>query len=540
MVYRSTGEHYAYLTLLQDGNRFSGKFHLIRINCDFPLSGNLIDRELRIEVMPLVDMEVAKRLNYKTSAGKDVPAEVLQLLQKAGAIELFVFRDVDPKADTLALGNVFNFWYEYGTKATGLFSQEYYLKQFYNGGDPRAVEKGMKARGPYTLRRHGLPKSEPERAPEAKLVQSMREVERSNSARVREILESMKEKGELEGAEYFEIMNICSSSRNVDSCTSLDLGDILTNKLPYQMKFEHAVRTGNFHEADKVRQEWLKVVDAVLSIPVFTSEWQRMAWRQDTVLAGQSVAGAIRSDISSPVKLISAKVTQRTCLTTSDLKTLYEGKAQQTVNILLEVVMADLLPFRPMFYLAIEKDDFDEAELIRRLWFFYLQQMHQILKGSSKEATTKLEIQMKKLQVVGLTDPLLIKLRKELIQAIDTKNWDAAQKIQVIIASRTEEIRPREPLVIEKPVEKVAGRSSGAPPGSALYEGIPEGKTTNIIIQQSPPPESQVKVEGIPDYSPRYGATDVARAISLLQGRGGRLTDKEAGALKLFDMLMKR
>jgi hypothetical protein len=35
---------------------------------------------------------------------------------------------------------------------------------------------------------------------------------------------------------------------------------------------------------------------------------------------------------------------------------------------------------------------------------------------------------------VGLTDPILITLRKELVNAVSNKKWDEAQKIQAIYA----------------------------------------------------------------------------------------------------------
>jgi len=39
---------------------------------------------------------------------------------------------------------------------------------------------------------------------------------------------------------------------------------------------------------------------------------------------------------------------------------------------------------------------------------------------------------------------------------------------------------------------------------------------------------------------PRYGVEDVARALTLIDGRGRQLSAQELGALKLFDILLKR
>jgi len=59
-------------------------------------------------------------------------------------------------------------------------------------------------------------------------------------------------------------------------------------------------------------------------------------------------------------------------------------------------------------------------------------------------------------------------------------------------------------------------------------------KETTVIVQ--PPAQQHITVEQVP----RYGATDVGRVLSLLDGKGGRLDSKTEGALKLLDIFLKR
>jgi hypothetical protein len=192
------------------------------------------------------------------------------------------------------------------------------------------------------------------------------------------------------------------------------------------------------------------------------------------------------------------------------------GLYPEACNLFNLAVTNDYLPFRPMFYLAIEKENFDEAELIRRSWINTMKPMREFLLKSCKQspesqALEKINIQIDKLSIVGLADPTLVTLRKELMFAFKEKKWHDAQDIQNLITARVNELRPP-PQVVQ----------------------IPGGQTPVIVSQESPPNHIQV------EHVPRYGATDVGRAVSLLQGRGGKLTGKEAGTLMFLDILMKR
>ena len=180
-------------------------------------------------------------------------------------------------------------------------------------------------------------------------------------------------------------------------------------------------------------------------------------------------------------------------------------------DFFVELVDKNMLPFKAMFYLSLEKEDYEGAEIIRRNWLKELT----ILKNSGLLGNSvSIDLKLDKLNVIGLADPMLVKLRKELIIPLESKNWDDAQKIQNLIMSRMAELHPPQPPVIY-------GKRSGS-------------SKTVVVLQQ--PSKQYVQVEQMP----RYGAEDVGRAFSLLGGQGGALTGKEAGALKLLDILLGR
>ena len=111
-----------------------------------------------------------------------------------------------------------------------------------------------------------------------------------------------------------------------------------------------------------------------------------------------------------------------------------------------------------------------------------------------------------------MTDPMLITLRKDLAEAIKEKKWSDAKNIQDIITGRVNELTAKQPSVIVMP-------GSGS---------------QNVTVQQ--PATQHITVEQIP----RYGATDIGRAISILDGKGGRLDPKAEGTLRLMDIFLKR
>jgi len=197
-------------------------------------------------------------------------------------------------------------------------------------------------------------------------------------------------------------------------------------------------------------------------------------------------------------------------------------KAIQAQSLLIETAESDQLPFKAMFYLALEKENYDEAELIRRNWVTCLNTILQSndLKTSwlgeqKKINSLKINYQLEKLtRVIGLTDPMLVNLRKEMMTATKEKKWDDVQKIQNIIIAKEDRLRPPPP-----------------PAPQIIYRN---GQT--VVVQPQQPSEQHIIIEQVP----RYGAEDVGRAVSLLNGKGGRLTDKQTGALRMFDILMGR
>ncbi len=220
----------------------------------------------------------------------------------------------------------------------------------------------------------------------------------------------------------------------------------------------------------------------------------------------------------------------------------------EAYRFLVEAINRELLPFKPIFYLTLEKESFDEAEIVRRNWVSFLNYLTSFFEFMNKKipsspsakggkpvdiasAVQRIQLQLEKLSVVGLTDPLLITLRREMVGALKEKRWDDAQKIQNIIVGRVKELTPPVPppqpqvqiveKVIEKPVEKVV-------------EKVVEKETPQRVVVVQPPSEQHLKVEQLP----RYGVTDVGRALSVIGGRP--LSEKDAATLKRFDILLGR
>lgn len=209
-------------------------------------------------------------------------------------------------------------------------------------------------------------------------------------------------------------------------------------------------------------------------------------------------------------------------------------------------VNREYLPFSRMFYLSIEKENFDEAENIRIAWVHYLNRVANFFKEYAYwennmgrridiqelcfrktsdpeprisrpyknedshvlELLGKIQRQIQNLtNTVGLTDPMLVTLRKELMVALKEKRWDDAQKIQNIITARVKELTPApQPIVIGG------------------------GTQTPVMVEQP----SKIQVE----HLPRYGVSDYARVLSIMGGK--TMTSKDTATLKLFDMILGR
>jgi hypothetical protein len=179
-----------------------------------------------------------------------------------------------------------------------------------------------------------------------------------------------------------------------------------------------------------------------------------------------------------------------------------------------EILEKDRLPFKAMFYLALESEDFDKAEIIRRNWITKLEEIKETYVERNLRIPQAAGYQIEKLSsVAGLTDPMLVKLRNELAASMSEKNWDDAQKIQNIITSRVKELRD-----LEKPKIIVKDSTEG-------------GKT---VIHNYVPATQKHVVKHVPSY----GAQDVARALSVMSGKP--LNHKTAGAAMLFDILFKK
>ena len=207
--------------------------------------------------------------------------------------------------------------------------------------------------------------------------------------------------------------------------------------------------------------------------------------------------------------------------------TVGHGLYEEASSLFTALINNELLPFKPLLYLELEKEDYTKAEIVRTNWEIFLRSIQGFFinvhssraytswsnnynESESIAALEKTRVQLHNISIPF--DPILIKLRREFIQSVNEKRWDDANKIQNIITQKVNEITP------SKVVEKVVDKQT---PGGNI-----------VVVQQ--PSEQHIKVEQIP----RYGVSDYARVLSIMGGK--QINPKDAATLKLFDMLIGR
>lgn len=207
---------------------------------------------------------------------------------------------------------------------------------------------------------------------------------------------------------------------------------------------------------------------------------------------------------------------------------------QDSIKIFDIVIQKDLMPFKALFYLALEKENYEEAELIRREWVRYLKHSQKlaacadVLQEFIKTKTdpgflavcmrvfdrqiiytfidatnvpggspyhdqgtvdlrylltpstpSKIQYELDKIEnIIGLTDPMLLTLRKELVNVIKAKDWDNAQKIQNLITARVNELRPSQSQGTYKDSPAPGGQTTREVPGSGAAQTICSHPTT--------------------------------------------------------------
>ncbi|MEM4244797.1 MAG: hypothetical protein QXR60_01150 [Candidatus Nanoarchaeia archaeon] len=196
-------------------------------------------------------------------------------------------------------------------------------------------------------------------------------------------------------------------------------------------------------------------------------------------------------------------------------------ESETAFSVLAYALKKDLVPYKAMFYLSLENKDYEGAEAIRRDWVRNLKFLHYWFSTSPITINhdygliEKVGSEIQKLEATGLTDPLLITLREELVAAVKEKKWDDAQKIQNIILGRTKELQQETRCDAKNSLED---------------------KVRIVGQTNQKPTEYNLKIENIP----RYGAEDIGRALLLLEGKTDKLSPKAEGTLKLIDILLKR
>ena len=278
--------------------------------------------------------------------------------------------------------------------------------------------------------------------------------------------------------------------------------------------------------------------------------------------ASPSSYGACDDEMADEAKAIYVQARNRGYVTEQELdylNTLYLSCYDDNVHIrivarscMVSLYGQGFFPFRPMFYLALEEENYEEAERIRRKW---VSSLRLVVKGLEKvggiysknapgcedmsrqerlgnpkcnvrpKYLNQAREEISKLDIVGLADPMLNSLRKDLKVALTNKDWDNATKIQNLINMRVNELKATAPsettLAYNRSFE--GGDSGGS------------GGNVNITVQGAPS-KQRIEVQNVP----RYGVSDVARAMDVLAGKNMNVTEREKGTLKLMDIFLGR
>jgi hypothetical protein len=289
--------------------------------------------------------------------------------------------------------------------------------------------------------------------------------------------------------------------------------------LPYEKTFYQLLKDEDYGKAEQIGAKWLNELGIICSRvsreePAHgrcdqqksrASDWQHL-------FASHFIQKSVKEGFVTPDQLN---------------KIIYEiSDPNLKDKLVTEITNKNLIPFRGMFFMALEKESYEEAELIRQGWVNYLKRMNECV--SNQEVKARIRYRLEKLDVTGLTDPMLIGLRKELATALTNKNWDAANKIQDLITKRVAEVKPASP----PPSPQIQPVIVQVPPAAPSQSESRSQVTSNV----NEPGALKHEVQAVP----RYGFKDVGRAVSLLDGKGGNLTSKQLGVLTLFDILTGR
>jgi hypothetical protein len=105
----------------------------------------------------------------------------------------------------------------------------------------------------------------------------------------------------------------------------------------------------------------------------------------------------------------------------------FNEATREAYNLFAVSLEKDFLPFKALFYLSIEKQNYDEAETIRNSWITCLDFLSWFFKKfadsnfsecqNPTKYLNKIQYEYEKLNIVGLTDPILVTSRNELMSA---------------------------------------------------------------------------------------------------------------------------
>jgi hypothetical protein len=174
-------------------------------------------------------------------------------------------------------------------------------------------------------------------------------------------------------------------------------------------------------------------------------------------------------------------------------------------------------PYRDLMAGALENGQFDEAEALRRVWVANIDIYSRACALEALERSRADALSRRLDSVVGLTDPILVNLRRNLLAAIDSSNTPEVARLQGVIATRVLELRPPPP----PPAPVVV-----APPTpTAVTTNVNTNATASSTINVQAPPRPPPSAEAIGD------------AVSGMLGHHGVRDNRARSGLRLLDLI---
>ena len=205
-------------------------------------------------------------------------------------------------------------------------------------------------------------------------------------------------------------------------------------------------------------------------------------------------------------------------------------------------------PFETTVKYYLTKKKFDEAESVRQMWVASIDRYLSVCRGKIDRMVylTQRNKRDRLAKIVGFNDEILMKLRFSLAEAIERKNWTAAEKLQSMVtmrekAYREEQYKQEQKKALEElksamERDKQQMKEAFRRQQEALLaeigrlQGQLEANRRMIIVQQMQPEKQHVVVE----HKQSRGYEDAWGAVELITGKKSKAAH---GAARLLDIL---